>query len=188
MNLDLLSLIETNHIILKEISDMDLQDIINLRRFKTNNHLSPINSNLIDQINYYKIYKKKRYENSEIYYKIADKKNPNTTVGLVRLTEVNSPVKFSWESLIVADGVAPYIALDAMMSIYRIGFEKLKRDICGPWTIPINAKNVYNLHLKIGMASEVKRDEDSHYMAVQSEDFFNRFPFYKKIGYGLYRI
>lgn len=180
--------IETKFIFLKEICEADLQDIINLRRFKSNNHLSPISDSINQQIDYYNTYKIKSSENSEIYYKILDKSSPTTMAGLVRLTEINNPNKFSWESLIVADGAPPYTSLDAMMTIYRIGFEKLDRPICGPWTIPIKAKNVYGLHAKVGMAEEVSRDDNHYHMIVTKESFNRRFNFFKKIGYGLYNL
>ena len=186
ISLNFLSLVETKHLILKEITEVDLNDIINLRRLRSNNHLSPISSNLSDQIIYYKKYKIRRAENSEIYYKIIEKGNLSAMAGLVRLTEINNPIKFSWESLIVADGVAPYTSLDAMMTIYRIGFETLHKEICGPWTIPIDAKHLYNLHTKVGMASEINRDEKFYYMVVKKQDFLNRYSFFKKIGFGLY--
>jgi hypothetical protein len=186
--LNRLSIIETKFLILKEITEVDLQDIINLRRSRSNNHLSPVSSNLNDQIAYYEKYKRRRAENSEIYYKIIDKCNPSPIAGLVRLTEINDPIKFSWESLIVADGVAPYTALDAMMTIYRIGFETLHKKTCGPWTVPIDAKNVYSLHKKVGMASEVGKDEKFYYMAVEKKDFLARYSFFKKMGFGLYNL
>jgi len=178
--------IETQFIFLKEICETDLQDIIDLRRSKSNNHLTPISPSIGDQIDYYNIYKTKRSENSEIYYKILNKNHPSDLVGLVRLTEINHLNKFSWESLIVADGAPPYVSLDAMMTIYRIGFEKLDRDFCGPWTIPINAKNVRLLHEKVGMAQEVRRDENHYYMIVTKENFKRRYDFFRKIGYGVY--
>ena len=180
--------IETKFIFLKEISEADLQDIINLRQFRVNNHLTPISPSLDAQVAYFKEYKIRSSKNSEIYYKIIDKNNLSQISGLVRLTEINNPNKFSWESFIVADGVPPYVSLDAMITIYRIGFEKLNRSICGPWTIPINAKNVYSLHAKVGMAEEVAKDGHYYSMIVTKEAFNRRFHFLKKIGYGLYNI
>lgn len=180
--------IETQFIFLKEICETDLQAIIDLRRYKSNNHLTPISSSIEDQIAYYNIYKIKRSENSEIYYKILDKNHSSNVVGLVRLTEINHTSKFSWESLIVADGAPPFISLDAMMTIYRIGFEKLGRDFCGPWTIPIDAKNIRSLHEKVGMAQEVRKDEKYYYMVVTKESFKRRYDFFRKIGYGVYNL
>lgn len=180
--------IETRFLFLEEISEADLQNIINLRRFKSNNHLSPISPSLEEQISYYNSYKIKRSENAEIYYKIIDKNNISDMAGLVRLTEINTPSKFSWESLIVADGAPPYIALDAMITIYRLGFEILEKTICGPWTIPIDAKNVYALHKKVGMAEEMSRDESYYHMIVTKESFNGRSNFFKKIGYGIFNL
>lgn len=183
-----LSIVETKFLILKEITKVDLKDIINLRQSRSNNHLSPISSNLNDQLSYYDEYKRRRAENSEIYYKIIDKSNSSTMAGLVRLTKINDLNKFSWESLIVADGVAPYVSLDTMMTIYRIGFETLLKETCGPWTTPIDAKNVYGLHKKVGMASEVSKDEKFYYMVVKKQDFLVRYSFFKKLGFGLYNF
>ncbi len=180
--------IETKFIFLKEINETDLQDIINLRQFKSNNHLTPISPSLDAQLEYFKEYKIRRSKNSEIYYKIIDKSNLSKISGLVRLTEISNPNKFSWESLIVADGAPPYVSLDAMITIYRIGFEALNKTICGPWTIPINAKNVYSLHSKVGMAEEISRDESYYKMIVTREAFNRRFHFFKKIGFGLYNL
>ncbi len=67
--------IETKFIFLKEINETDLQDIINLRQFKLNNHLTPISPSLDAQLEYFKEYKIRRSKNSEIYYKIIDKSN-----------------------------------------------------------------------------------------------------------------
>ncbi len=180
--------VETKFIFLKEINEADLQDIINLRQLKSNNYLTPISPCLDAQLIYFKEYKTRRAKNSEIYYKIIDKSKLSQISGLVRLTEISNPNKFSWESLIVADGAPPYVSLDAMITIYRIGFETLNKTICGPWTIPINAKNVYSLHSKVGMAEEISRDESFYNMIVTKEAFNRRFQFFKKIGYGLYNL
>ena len=48
--------IETKFIFLKEISEADLQDIINLRQFRVNNHLTPISPSLDEQVDYFKEY------------------------------------------------------------------------------------------------------------------------------------
>ena len=186
--IEFLQKIETKHIFLEEINEGDLYGIIELRTLKLNNYLSPITTSIENQLEYFNKYKIKRLREGELYYKILDKKDLSKITGLVRLTEINNPEKFSWESLIIADGSPPYISLDAMMTIYRIGFEILDKEICGPWTIPIDAKNVYSLHKKVGMASEIECDSNYYYMVVTKPNFLKRYDFFRKMGYGLYNL
>jgi hypothetical protein len=188
MNFKSLSTIQTKYIKLKEIDQFDLEDIIKLRTSKSNNHLSIISSSIDDQRSYYESYRMKRSIGAEIYYKIIDKNKPQKMSGLVRLTEIDNTKKFSWESLIVADGAAPYTSLDAIITIYRVGFEELQREVCGPWTIPIKAKNVYNLHVKIGMAEELSQDQKFYHMIVKKQRFLDKFEFFRKLGFGLYKF
>jgi len=183
-----LSKIDTKYLILEEISEADLYGIIDLRTKKKDNHLTPINASIDAQLEYFNKYKIRRANGIEVYYKIINKAQPKIITGLVRLTEISTPDKFSWESLIVVDGSPPYISLDAMMTIYRIGFERLDKKSCGPWTIPINANTVLNLHKKVGMASEISRDNEAYYMVVSREAFLKRYDFFRKLGYGLYNI
>lgn len=184
MNLNFLVDLETKYFYLQEIELYDLQSVINLRLNKKNNFLSPISSSIDDQRYYYQDYKQKRLKNSEIYFKVTEKKNAKKIIGLVRLTEIDQLEKFSWESLIISDEAPPYASLDVIFSIYKIGFEILKKNVCGPWEIPIKAQHVYRLHKKMGMAIEINKNNNFYNMIVTKDSYDRKAEFYKKLGYG----
>ena len=186
MNFNYLTKITTRHSLLQEIKESDLTSLIQLRTNRRDSYLNPIAPTIESQISYFKLYKELRAQRSEIYYKIADINSPFQMIGLVRLTELHSAEMFSWESFILEDTVAPYIALDVMMTLYRLGFEKLGRLCCGPWTVPIQATQICRLHTKVAMADIISTDENYFYMSVSRAKFFEKYPFFKRLGYGLY--
>ncbi len=188
MNFNYLTKITTRHSLLQEIKESDLPSLIHLRSNREGNFLNPIAPTIESQISYFNLYKELRAQRTEIYYKIADINSPFQMIGLVRLTELNSAEMFSWESFILEETAAPHIALDVMMTLYRLGFEKLGRLCCGPWTVPIQATQIYRLHAKVAMTEIISADEKYFYMSVSRTKFFEKYPFFKRLGYGLYDL
>jgi hypothetical protein len=182
--IDALRRIETGHCIFEEIQKEDSEPIINLRMQRPNNHLKILDGSVDSQNNYYERYLFLRNDGSEIYYKIFEKSQRKEIAGLVRVTELQNLDRFSWESLIFAERAPPHLILDAIVSVYKIGFEILNRQICGPWGIPLGAEKIYRLHKKIGIAEEVSRDSEYISMKASREGYQARRDFFSKLGYG----
>ena len=176
---------ETNFSILEEISEKDLEDIINIRTNRINSVLHPISNNLTDQLTYFENYQNTKKINGEIYYKIYEKKLPDIKCGFVRITQLNSNHNFSWESFILKDNVSPHISYDVMISIYSIGFDFFKKKICGPWIVPNRAINIMKFHEFTGMAEIVSKNDQFTYYKVSSASYEARIDFFKKRKLGV---
>ena len=165
-------------------SEQDASFVIELRNRKLNNYLRVSNITLNDQMNYFRKYQLDFERGEQIYYKIFDVSN-NTFNGIVRFTELNKVGKFCYESMVVKEDISPVVPTDVVLSIYKIGFEKLGKKICGPF--PVSKKNtrVLKWHKKIGMTEIINEDNEYFYLEISSKNYFNNIQKYNKLGLGL---
>lgn len=178
--------VETQYSILEELEELDLQRVIEIRTQHTNSVLHEIAPSLEEQKKYYRLYKARNADGDEVYYKISDKKNPEKICGLVRITELNGGNKFSWESFILDQGTNPIIAYDVMLTIFSLGFELYRKEICGPWDVPKGAKNILLFHKNAGIAEVVGEDDLYLKMHAMKGRFFDRIDYFR--GRGMARI
>jgi hypothetical protein len=176
---------ETNFSVLEEISEKDLEDVINIRTNKIKSVLHPISNKLSDQLAYFENYQKTKKNNGEIYYKIYEKKFPDIKCGFVRITQLNNNLNFSWESFILKDNVSPHISYDVMISIYSIGFDFFKKKICGPWNVPSKAVNIIKFHELTGMAKIVSKNDQFSCFEVTRSSYYDRIDFFRNRKLGI---
>lgn len=165
-------------------SEQDASFVIELRNRKLNNYLRVSNITLNDQMNYFRKYQLDFERGEQIYYKIFDVSN-NTFNGIVRFTELNKVGKFCYESMVVKEDISPVVPTDVVLSIYKIGFKKLDKKICGPF--PVSKKNtrVLKWHKKLGMTEVINEDNEYFYLEISSKNYFNNVQKYNKLGLGL---
>lgn len=165
-------------------SEEDASFVIALRNRKLNNYLRTSSISLSQQMNYFKNYQLEYDEGEQIYYKIFDV-SKNSFNGIVRFTELNKVGKFCYESMVVKEDISPVVPTDVVLSIYKIGFEKLGKKICGPF--PVSKKNtrVLKWHKKIGMTEIINEDNEYFYLEISSKNYFNNIQKYNKLGLGL---
>jgi hypothetical protein len=173
---------DLHHIVL---SDAEL--IYNLRTKRKENYLKITTGNIEDQVTYIKNYLEKFKQKKEIYYKLFDHKTKKFS-GALRLTELEKEKNFSWESFVVSEDCTPIATLDGMLIIYRLGFEFLNRDICGPWAVDKEYKRVINLHKIIGMAKLVDADEKYFYYSILKKDYEKKIEYFLKLNIGIFKI
>ncbi len=165
-------------------SEEDADFVIALRNRKLNNYLRTSSISLNEQMNYFKKYQLEYDGGEQIYYKIFDISR-NSFNGIVRFTELNKVDKFCYESMVVKENISPVVPTDVVLSIYKIGFEKLDKQICGPF--PVSKKNtrVLGWHKKLGMTEIINEDNEYFYLEISSKNYFNNIQKYNKLGLGL---
>jgi len=169
---------------LQQIELPDAQLIFDLRTKRTkDNFLKITNGNVNDQEQYLLKYFEKFRNNEEIYYKIIDIKN-NKACGVLRVTELNKQEIFNWQSYVVIESTDPNIVIDAMLMVYRIGFDFLDRNICGNWEVDKNFVKMMKMHEIMNMAKIVGENEKYFLVTVKKHDFIENYPRYKKMGFG----
>jgi len=177
-------IISGNFCCLQQIEMPDAKLIFDLRTKRTkNNFLKITNGNVNDQEQYLLKYFEKFRNNQEIYYKIIDIKN-NKACGVLRVTELNKQEIFNWQSFVVMESTAPNIVIDAMLMVYRIGFDFLDRNICGNWEVDKNFVKMMKMHEIMNMAKIVGENEKYFLVTVKKHDFIENYPRYKKMGFG----
>ena len=164
-------------------SEDDASFIISLRNRKLNNFLKKSSNSLQDQMNYLKSYQLDFDRGKQIYFKIFDI-SKNTYNGVVRFTELDEMHKFGYESMVVKEDINPVVPTDVMLAIYNIGFEKLKRLSCGPFSVSKKNIRVLQWHERIGMTEIVDEDKEYFYLEISSENYFEIIRKYNKIGLG----
>lgn len=177
--------LKTHFSILSELNETNIEQILNIRNSRKNNFLHKISNSTDEQIIYFKNYKKRQKKEGEIYYKIHDKNNPDIICGLVRIVKIYEEDSFSWESFILKEGTNPVIAYDVAIAIFSIGFDFLKKKLCGPWNVPIKANNILKFHKNIGMASVINTTNEYYVMTIKYDNYIKRKNFFQKKNIGL---
>lgn len=169
---------------LHQIKLQDAELIFDLRTKRSkDNYLKITNGDVSDQKKYLEKYLERFNNHEEIYYKIFDIKNKQFS-GVVRITELNKTLVFNWQSLVVFEFVNPNIVIDAILMIYRIGFDFLDRNICGKWEVDKNFIKMIKINKIMNMAKIVGENEKYFLFEVKKFDFVENYPRYKKMGFG----
>ncbi len=156
--------------------------IFNLRTNRKDSFLKATSGTVEDQKKYLSSYFERFKNREEIYYKIFDLKTQKFS-GILRLTELNDGKVFNWQSFVVSEDSSPNMPLDAMMMVYRIGFEFLECESCGPWEVDKNFTKMTKIHDFIKMAKNVG-DEGKYYLfAVQKPDYEANIARFLKMSY-----
>jgi hypothetical protein len=161
----------------------DEELIYNLRTKRKDSFLRPTSGGIEYQRKYLEKYSQELDNKEQIYYKIFDHKN-NKFSGVLRLTELDSKTHFNWQSFVVAEDSSPNMPIDAMLMVYRIGFEFLGRKICGPWEVDKEFSKMIKIHKIINMA-KIVGDSDKYYLFdVKSSDYSQNINKFLKMNYG----
>ena len=162
----------------------DSKSIVDIRTGRDDSALKKIKFSIADQNLYYKSYYEKFVKNQEIYYKIS-LVNDKTPLGLIRITELNEEYRFNYHSLIFKVITPPFMPIDSIFSMYELGFDFYHKEVCGPWPVPKIAKKVYQLHKKMGIATEIMSNKENYFFVVTKDKFNARKGYFKKLGFGL---
>ncbi len=177
--------IETKFMTLTELALEDSALVVGLRSSRDDSVLSPVQNSISKQDDYFRKYSQRRAAGEEIYFKICNGMRPAETVGLVRITAMDAKDRFSWESFIVKKGVSPVLSIDAIVTVYSLGFLSLQKSICGPWRVPKSGSRVAQLHRTMGMAELIGEDEDDYIFVVLKDSFLRKLQFFHNNHFGI---
>ncbi|OFW95400.1 MAG: hypothetical protein A2887_06720 [Alphaproteobacteria bacterium RIFCSPLOWO2_01_FULL_40_26] len=168
-----------------ELHHIDLDDaglIYDLRNRKKDNFLRATPGTIDDQRKYLHGYFERFAKREEIYYKILDRQTGKFS-GVLRFTEILDNRVFNWQSFVVAENSSPNVPLDAMLMVYRIGFEFLEREICGPWNVDRDFVRMIRIHDFIKMAKIVGEHGKYFLFVIKRSDYQNNINKFLKMGY-----
>ena len=164
------SVLETDKCKFIQVGITDAEFIFNLRKNHNASFLRVSGEKIADQENYLQNYRLNFLNREEIYYKIWNK-SANKFEAVVRLTELNNDKIFNWESLISIPGSDPTTPIEIMLTIYKVGFEDLGRDMCGPWDVNKDHFSMQKIHKLVGMAKPTSYDETYIKYSVKKDDY-----------------
>jgi hypothetical protein len=178
--------LETNFLLIREVSLEDVSSIIEIRLSRKDSVLSPIQVAFEDQKTWLKKYLLRRSVGEEYYFKLASRVNSDKIIGLMRLTEISDATKrFSWESFIMTSDSHPSCTIDAIIIAYSLGFLFFQKDVCGPWIVPARAERIQKLHKAMGIAVEINANDSRVSFKVERQKFLEKRDFYNKHQFGL---
>lgn len=171
------------HLYHVDINDANL--ILKLRtEERDDNHLMSTEKSLHRQKEYLVNYKKKFELQEEIYYKVYDVQKKQF-LGFVRLTRIQSKDSFSWESAVLDKSSSPNLFLDLMLMIFKIGFDYLDRDVCGPWKVKKQFKKMMRIHEIVGMTETIMESEDFYEVLVKKENYKRKIDGFNRKNLGI---
>jgi hypothetical protein len=148
----------------------DVPLIYRLRHSARGKWLNPTSTDIQVQYEYFKGYLSRHAAGDEIYYVIHDIRQ-SRDVGVTRVTNLRTPLRFGWEGLIIDDQATPGVALDVTITIYATGFFGAGKTICGPWKVLRNHTRVNQFHQRMNVARVIGSDERFFVYEVKLEDF-----------------
>ncbi len=181
---DALLHIKSKFIELRVATEDDVPLIFELRRSQRGSWLNETPNDISLQYVYFANYQKRFKEGSEIYYVIYDR-IVNQDVGVFRLTRINEEYGFGWEGLVMGPSTSPNSPIDICATVYELGFMKLNRQVCGPWTIKRGNRPMLAIHNYMDVAFEVNADESVLYYAVKRDDYIRRRDWLQRRNYGV---
>lgn len=183
MNRNLLS-IRSKHIELRPATRDDVPLIYKLRRSERGSWLNTTSDDISVQYTYFENYLERFNAGKEIYYVIIDCVNQKE-VGIFRLTRLDEDEGFGWEGLVMSSDASPNAPIDICATVYELGFMRLGRQICGPWTIKRGNRPMLTIHKYMDTAFEVDSDDEVHYFAVKRDDYMRRREWLQRRNYGV---
>ena len=168
---------------LHQVNIEDAQLIFDLRTKRKNNYLRRTDGTVNDQRSYLRDYFERFDNQEEIYYKIKDL-STEEFCGVLRITEIQHQKFFNWQSFVVSESASPNTAIDSMMMVYRIGFEYLLREQCGPWHVDKNFTQMMKIHEFIKMAKVASQDDVYFSVCVKRADYLTNIVRFNKMNYG----
>lgn len=149
----------------------DAEFIIKLRTEERDDNFLMSTENSLNKQKEYLVNYKKRFElQEEIYYKVYDVLKKQF-LGFVRLTKIQSKDSFSWESAVLDKSSSPNLFIDLMLMIFKIGFDYLDRDVCGPWKVKKQFKKMMRIHEIVGMTETIMENEDFYEVLVKRKNY-----------------
>ena len=176
------SLIETDKCEFIQVDKSDAEFIFNLRKGHNASSLKVSGDKIQDQEQYLINYQSNFLSGREVYYKVRNK-TADQFEALVRLTELNKDKVFNWESLISIPGGDPTTPIEIMLTIYKIGFEILGREVCGPWDVNNEHLSMQKIHKLVGMAKPISFGETYTKYSVVKADFDQQKTKFNSLGF-----
>jgi RimJ/RimL family protein N-acetyltransferase len=166
----------SQHIKLKLVDIIDAEFILSLRVDENlNKHLSRVENNLENQIEWIKHYKIREKARLEFYFIIQSLTNEN--LGAVRIYdfEANS---FCWGSWMIKRDAPNIASIESALSVYEFAFNKLGFEK-SHFDVRKENEKVLNFHKRFG-AKIVSEDELNYYFEFQKETYYKTKEKYKK--------
>lgn len=161
----------------------DAEFIYKLRTTRKDSFLKPTSGGVGDQKKYLEGYLQRFNNREEIYYKLYDPKLQKF-VGILRLTEIDQDNVFNWQSFVVIEDSSPNVPIDAMLMVYRMGFNYLNRQICGPWEVDKQFIKMIKIHKILDMAKIVSEKDKYYLFSVEHQNYEKNIGKFLKMGYG----
>ena len=176
------SLVETDKCEFIQVDKNDAEFIFNLRKNHNASFLKVSGDKIQDQKKYLINYKSNFLLGREVYYKVRNKK-ADQFEAVVRLTQLNKDKVFSWESIISIPGGDPTTPIEIMLTIYKIGFELLGRETCGPWDVNNQHLSMQKIHKLVGMAKPISFGKTYTKYSVVKADFDKKKTKFNNLGF-----
>jgi hypothetical protein len=157
-----------NKLVLREVDAADAAYILSLRLDpKKGAHLSAVDDDVSKQVAWIERYKE---GTGQAYFVICRKQEDDGAgerIGTVRLYNAIGD-SFSWGSWIIADGVAPDVAMESALIVYRYALDHLGF-LHSHFEVNRENRTVWNFHERLFGARRVGED-DVEYRFEQDHD------------------
>lgn len=164
----------------------DAQFLLDLRRSR-GNFLHRMSSDLAAQVEYLNRSVLLRQEREEAYLIVESKKK--VAIGCFRLTELSSPTGMNYQSLVIAEGQSPNLAINVNFCVFQLAFEWLGKSTVGPFYVINGNDRVMGLFRTMGIAEpgESKFEDGKEYLKFEATrgSYLARERFFKAMGFGI---
>ena len=86
--------------------------------------------------------------------------------------------------MVFKENASQFIATDLMLSIFKIGFDDLLKEVCGPWEVKKKSKGILNWHISIGMSEIIYEDEYNYHLSVNKNRYTKKIKKFNQMSLG----
>jgi hypothetical protein len=171
------------------VTPADARFLLDLRLAR-GEFLHPTANDLSAQVEYLKRSIELRHEREEAYLVIESK--DRIPIGCFRLTELSNESTMNYQSLVIAEGQSPNLAINVNFCVFQLAFDWLAKTLVGPFYVIKENERVLGLFQAMGIAERGESIfvEGKEYLKLTAtrETYRAREQFYKAMGFGITEV
>jgi len=175
----------TRHFVMRLVEEGDYPELHRMRSAPEARHLHAIDPNPLLQLEYIRRAREKAKAGAEIYWALTIPTSISEPVGFVRIADLKTGDWFSFHSLVVDPKIAqPAIAIDAIFSVMKIGFDLLGLARADGLTVSIHHEKMLQIHRSMGILSETRIEDGYVHLSATRDAFQARRQVFERLGFG----
>jgi hypothetical protein len=177
--------VRSRHFETRLVEEGDYVALHRLRSAPEARHLRAIDSDPLSQLEYIRRARERAIAGEEIYWALSLPNRTFQPIGFLRISDLTRKDWFSFHSLVVEPKTArPAVAIDAIFSVMKIGFDVLGFSRTEGLTVSIHHERMLQIHRSMGILAQTHIEDSFVHLAGSRDSFDARRATFERLGFG----